>query len=49
MVSGTSSLLGGSGNDTLIAGGDATQWYLDAGDDNDSISLANASDQASPR
>ena len=41
-LSGTSSLLGAAGDDTLMVAGAATQWYADAGEGDDSLSIAGA-------
>ena len=41
-LSGTSSLLGAAGDDTLMVAGAATQWFADAGDGADSLSIAGA-------
>ena len=45
VLSGTSSLLGGAGEDTITVGGTSTQWLVDGGDDNDTITVTNAAER----
>ena len=44
-LSGTSSLFGGAGEDTITVAGKANQWLIDAGDDGDSLYITNAAER----
>ena len=44
-MSGTSSLLGGAGEDTITVAGTTTQWLVDGGDDNDTIAVTKAAER----